>query len=177
MNAAGSATATTAQGITFTLSGRERPLPMDLIPRVINAEEWRTIDAGVGQRIKALEMFLDDVYGLGQILAERIVPRALVTSSAHFHRAAHGFMPPNGYASTSPASTSCAIKRAPCECWRTTCATLRRLLRAENRRTLAHVVPELFPTQRVRAISEYPKLLGALVAAGPRRCSTPPSSS
>lgn len=73
----------TAQGITFTLSGRERPLPMDLIPRVIAADEWRTIDQGVTQRIRALEMFLDDVYNLGQILSEGIVPKALVTSSAH----------------------------------------------------------------------------------------------
>ena len=37
----------TAQGITFTLSGRERPLPLDLTPRVIEADEWRTIDQGV----------------------------------------------------------------------------------------------------------------------------------
>ncbi len=159
----------TAQGITFTLSGRERPLPMDLIPRVIAAEEWRTIDAGVGQRIRALEMFLDDVYGLGQILSERIVPKALVTSSAHYHRAAHGFHPPNGV----------RIHVAGVDLVRDQEGTIRVLednLRnpsgvsyvLENRRTLAHVVPELFPTQRVRAISEYPeRLFASLVSAGP----------
>lgn len=159
----------TAQGITFTLSGRERPLPMDLIPRVIAADEWRIIDSGVSQRIRALEMFLDDVYGLGQILSERIVPRALVTSSAHFHRAVHGFSPPNGV----------RIHVAGVDLVRDQEGTIRVLednLRnpsgvsyvLENRRTLAHVVPELFPTQRVRAISEYPeRLFAALVAAGP----------
>ncbi|MFM2438761.1 MAG: hypothetical protein RLZ55_1586, partial [Actinomycetota bacterium] len=160
----------TAQGITFTLSGRERPLPMDLIPRVIAASEWRTIDQGVGQRIRALEMFLADVYGAGQILSEHVVPRALVTSSAHYHRAAHGFSPPNGV----------RIHVAGVDLIRDQEGTIRVLednLRnpsgvsyvLENRRTLAHVVPELFPTQRVRAISEYPeKLLASLVAAAPR---------
>jgi uncharacterized circularly permuted ATP-grasp superfamily protein len=160
----------TAQGITFTLSGRERPLPMDLIPRVIAADEWRQIDQGVGQRIKALEMFLDDVYGPGQILSERIVPRALVTSSAHYHRAAHGFTPPNGV----------RIHVAGVDLIRDQTGVIRVLednLRnpsgvsyvLENRRTLAHVVPELFPTQRVRAVAEYPeRLLAALVAAAPR---------
>ncbi|MDQ1249423.1 MAG: hypothetical protein QG597_3798 [Actinomycetota bacterium] len=160
----------TAQGITFTLSGRERPLPMDLIPRVIAADEWRMIDQGVGQRIRALEMFLDDVYNLGQILSERIVPRALVTSSAHFHRAVHGFQPPNGV----------RIHVAGVDLVRDQEGTIRVLednLRnpsgvsyvLENRRTLAHVVPEIFPTQRVRAISEYPeKLFASLLASGPR---------
>ena len=160
----------TAQGITFTLSGRERPLPMDLIPRVIAAEEWRTIDQGVAQRIRALEMFLADVYGPGQIMAERIVPRALVTSSAHFHRSAHGFQPPNGV----------RIHVAGVDLIRDQEGTIRVLednLRnpsgvsyvLENRRTLAHVVPEFFPTQRVRGVSEYPeRLLASLLAAAPR---------
>jgi len=160
----------TAQGITFTLSGRERPLPMDLIPRVIAADEWRVIDRGVGQRIRALEMFLDDVYGSGQILTEGVVPRALVTSSAHFHRAAHGFTPPNGV----------RIHVAGVDLVRDQEGTIRVLednLRnpsgvsyvLENRRTLAHVVPEFFPTQRVRAVAEYPeRLLAALIAAAPR---------
>jgi uncharacterized circularly permuted ATP-grasp superfamily protein len=160
----------TAQGITFTLSGHERPLPLDLIPRVIPADEWRTIDQGVGQRIRALEMFLDDVYNAGQILAEGIVPRALVTSSAHFHRAVHGFAPPNGV----------RIHVAGVDLVRDQDGTIRVLednLRnpsgvsyvLENRRTLAHVAPELFPTQRVRAVNEYPeKLLASLLASAPR---------
>lgn len=160
----------TAQGITFTLSGRERPLPMDLIPRVIAADEWRTIDQGVAQRIKALELFLADVYGPGQIMAEQIVPRSLVTSSAHFHRAAHGFQPPNGV----------RIHVSGVDLVRDDEGRMRVLednLRnpsgvsyvLENRRTLAHVVPELFPAQRVRAVSEYPeKLLASLAAAAPR---------
>ena len=79
-----------AQGITFTLSGRERPLPMDLVPRIVDAAEWQVIEAGVAQRIRALEMFLADIYGAGEILRDQVIPRKLVTSSAHFHREAHG---------------------------------------------------------------------------------------
>ena len=66
-----------AQGITFTLSGRERPLPMDLVPRIVDAAEWQVIEAGVAQRIRALEMFLADVYGAGEILRDQVIPRKL----------------------------------------------------------------------------------------------------
>ena len=94
-----------AQGITFTLSGRERPLPMDLVPRIVDAAEWRVIEAGVAQRIRALEMFLADIYGAGEILRDQVIPRQLVTSSAHFHREAYGVDPPTACESTSPGST------------------------------------------------------------------------
>src|ERR1700722_8897251 len=76
------------RGITFQLSGEERPWPLDLVPRVIAEDEWAVLEAGVAQRVQALEAFLADVYGAGQILDDRIVPRHLVTTSAHFHRAA-----------------------------------------------------------------------------------------
>ena len=78
------------QGITFSLSGEERPFPLDLVPRILSAEEWPTIEAGVGQRVRALEAFLADVYGPGRILDDGVVPRRLVTTSTHFHRAAAG---------------------------------------------------------------------------------------
>lgn len=51
------------QGITFSLSGRERPLPLDLVPRVVAAAEWERVELGIKQRIRALELFLADVYG------------------------------------------------------------------------------------------------------------------
>ena len=51
------------QGITFALKGVERPFPMDIIPRIITAAQWRHVEAGVAQRVRALEAFLADVYG------------------------------------------------------------------------------------------------------------------
>lgn len=160
----------TAQGITFTLSGRERPLPMDLIPRVIDAAEWRTIDMGVRQRIRALEMFLDDVYSSGQIMSDRVVPRALVTSSAHFHRAAHGIRPPNGVrihvAGVDLIRDQHGVMRVLEDNLRNPSGVSYVL---ENRRTLAHVVPEIFPTQRVRSVADYPeRLYASLAKAAPR---------
>ncbi|HWW52881.1 MAG TPA: circularly permuted type 2 ATP-grasp protein, partial [Acidimicrobiales bacterium] len=84
------------QGITFSLSGEERPFPLDLVPRIIDAAEWAVIESGLRQRVRALEAFLADVYGPCQVLRDRIVPRRLVTSATHFHREAAGIEPPNG---------------------------------------------------------------------------------
>jgi uncharacterized circularly permuted ATP-grasp superfamily protein len=158
-----------AQGITFTLSGRERPLPMDLVPRIVDAAEWQVIEAGVAQRIRALEMFLADIYGAGEILRDQVIPRMLITSSAHFHREAHGVRPANGV----------RIHVAGVDLVRDDEGTFRVLednLRSpsgvsyvlENRRTLSHVVPEIFTGYRLRSVEEYPaRLLGALLAAAP----------
>lgn len=158
-----------AQGITFTLSGRERPLPMDLVPRIVDAAEWQVIEAGVAQRIRALEMFLADIYGAGEILRDQVIPRRLITSSAHFHRQAHGVHPPNGV----------RIHVAGVDLVRDDQGTFRVLednLRSpsgvsyvlENRRTLSHVVPEIFTGHRLRSVEEYPaRLMAALLAGAP----------
>src|SRR5256885_8939036 len=53
----------TDRGVTFAFGGEERPFPLDLIPRIIDATEWDQITRAVRQRVHALEMFLRDVYG------------------------------------------------------------------------------------------------------------------
>src|SRR4051794_30474583 len=63
------------QGITFSLSGEERPFPLDLIPRIVDADDWQLLAGGVRQRVKALECFLADVYGEARILDDGVVPR------------------------------------------------------------------------------------------------------
>src|SRR5882762_5071686 len=84
------------QGITFSLSGQERPFPLDLIPRVIAASEWSKLERGIVQRVRAMEMFLADVYGDVQIVRDGVLPRRLITSCAHYQREAVGISPPNG---------------------------------------------------------------------------------
>lgn len=84
------------RGITFAVGGNERPFPLDIVPRIIEAERWRGVEAGLVQRVRALEAFLDDVYGQGRIFDEGIIPRRVVTTSLHFHRVVHGFRPPGG---------------------------------------------------------------------------------
>jgi len=163
------------QGITFTLSGVERPLPVDLIPRIIEVQEWQHLEAGIKQRITALEAFLDDVYGEQHLFRDHIVPQSLIQSSEHYHRAAHGIKPSNGV----------HIHVAGVDLIRDQHGTLRVLednLRSpsgvsyvmENRRTMAHVVPELFNGYSIRSVDEYPKrLIAALIAAAPAGVSHP----
>ena len=75
------------QGITFDAGGpdadgpvRDRPFPLDLVPRIIPAAEWRDIKRGLAQRIRALNAFVDDVYHAREIVHEGIVPWELIVS-------------------------------------------------------------------------------------------------
>src|ERR1700704_5750062 len=82
------------QGITFTVygdeEGTERIFPFDLLPRIITASEWRTLERGLPQRLTAINLFLKDVYHEGRILAEGVVPRDLVQSCRHYRREMRG---------------------------------------------------------------------------------------
>src|SRR5688500_14855960 len=79
------------QRITFSQSGEQRPVPLDLVPRIVPAPEWEVIESGVAQRVTALEAFLDDLYGPGRVLADGVVPRSLLLSSTHLRREVAGF--------------------------------------------------------------------------------------
>lgn len=88
------------QGITFTVysdgRGTERLFPFDLIPRIIPNSEWQRIDRGLAQRVVALNLFLQDVYGKQRIFADRQIPRSLVYSCKHFLREVIGIEVPRG---------------------------------------------------------------------------------
>jgi uncharacterized circularly permuted ATP-grasp superfamily protein len=87
------------RGITFTVysdaTAIDRILPFDLIPRVITAEEWHTLESGVTQRVRALNLFLHDIYHDGKILKDGVVPRELVLGNAAYCQAMVGFSPPH----------------------------------------------------------------------------------
>ncbi len=78
------------QGITFTVYGREegteRIFPHDLLPRIIANIEWREIEAGLTQRITALNLFLHDIYHEGKILADKVIPREVIFTCKHYRR-------------------------------------------------------------------------------------------
>ncbi|WP_245672548.1 circularly permuted type 2 ATP-grasp protein [Aldersonia kunmingensis] len=155
------------QGVTFSLSGQERPFPLDLVPRVIAAAEWAKLERGIKQRVRALEMFLADVYGEQTILRDMVIPKRLITSCEHFHREAVGINPPNGV----------RIHVSGIDLIRDEAGQFRVLednLRSpsgvsyvmENRRTMARVFPDLFASNRVRAVGDYAsQLLQALRAS------------
>jgi len=91
------------QGITFTVYGAEttteRIIPTDLVPRIIPSTEWDHIEAGLIQRLRALNMFLDDIYGEQKILMDGIVPRELVLGAPSYRREMqHLYVPHKAYA-------------------------------------------------------------------------------
>jgi uncharacterized circularly permuted ATP-grasp superfamily protein len=88
------------QGITFTVYGdnqsTERIIPTDLLPRIVAANEWARIEAGLKQRIAALNLFLHDIYADGRVLKDGLVPRALIYGSRHYRREMRGLPVPHG---------------------------------------------------------------------------------
>src|SRR5215813_6133949 len=165
----------TDRGVTFAYAGEERPFPLDLIPRIIDATEWDRLTVAVRQRVQALERFLADVYGAGQVLADGVVPRRLVHTSAHFHRQAAGIEPANGV----------RVHVSGVDLIRDEAGEFRVLednLRIpsgvsyviENRRALSQTLPSLFAEARVHPVDDYPaRLRAALRAAAPESVADP----
>ncbi len=168
------------KGITFTLAddedGLERTFPMDLVPRIIPADEWSTIEAGLAQRVRTLNKFLDDVYaGEQAAIRDGIVPRHVVTSSDGFTREAMGIHVPHG--------ARCLI--AGIDLVRDADGTYRVLednLRnpsgvsyvLENREATARVLPRVLGAHAVRRVDGYGQtLLAALRAISPSAGSHP----
>lgn len=168
------------QGITFEVSGsngerRDRPFPLDLVPRVLTASEWTVIKRGLAQRIRALNSFVDDVYHGREIVRAGIVPWSLIVSRPSFARPVHGVRAPGGvYAHVS----GCDLVRGGDGSWRVlednvrTPSGISYVL--ENRLAMTRLVPELFAGQRVRPVEHYPSLLlEALQAVAPSPESDP----
>jgi uncharacterized circularly permuted ATP-grasp superfamily protein len=86
------------RGVTFTVyndsEGTERIFPFDLIPRIIPASEWERIEAGLVQRITALNLFLHDIYHEQKILQDKVVPAAQILSARHLRREFMNFSVP-----------------------------------------------------------------------------------
>ena len=87
-------------GITFAVypdeQGTEKVFPFDVIPRVISAVTWRRLEAGLKQRLAALNLFLDDVYSRKLILKQRAIPPEIVLSSPLYMREIEGLQVPHG---------------------------------------------------------------------------------
>ncbi|MEA2700184.1 MAG: hypothetical protein QOI66_4455 [Myxococcales bacterium] len=88
------------QGVTFSVysdeRGAEKVMPVCLVPRVIGGDEWVDVERGLVQRLRALEMFLDDVYGPQRALRENIIPGELVHRSTSYLPKIRGLRPPGG---------------------------------------------------------------------------------
>ncbi len=163
------------QGVTFDFAGEERPFPLDVVPRVISAEEWAQVESGVAQRVRALEAFLADVYGTREAIKAGVVPWRVVASASGFQRVAAGLRPANGV----------RVHVAGIDLIRDEQGRFRVLednVRVPsgvsyvmvNRMAITQVFPEAFATHRIRPVAEYPqRLLAALRAAAPGGISDP----
>ena len=82
------------QGITFTVysdnAGIERIFPFDIIPRIITGEAWEHIEKGIKQRLKTLNLFLNDIYSDQKIIKDQVVPAELIASCPQYTREVHG---------------------------------------------------------------------------------------
>ncbi|MCG6967492.1 MAG: circularly permuted type 2 ATP-grasp protein [Chromatiaceae bacterium] len=87
-------------GITFTVysegSNIDRAWPFDIIPRIIAAREWNKVSAGLEQRLRALNLFIDDLYGAQRIVEDGVFPAELLANSKNFRREVVGVKPPFG---------------------------------------------------------------------------------
>src|SRR6478609_7892865 len=163
------------QGVTFDIGGEERAFPLDILPRVIEMETWSKIERGVQQRVAALEAFLADVYDAGQVFDDGVIPRAVITTSSHYHRAAAHVRPPNGV----------RVHVSGIDLIRDVDGQFRVLednVRVPsgvsyvmtNRRSIAAALPEAFAHHRIRPVAGYPqRLLSALRAAAPAGVTDP----
>ena len=161
------------QGITFTVYGNnqstERIIPTDLLPRIITAAEWAILEAGLKQRIQALNMFLHDVYSDGRVLKDGLVPRALIYGSKHYRREMRGLPVPHG-AYVNVCGTD-LIRRQD-----GTLVVLEDNLRVPsgvsymlaNRDVVRRAFPAIFRSAAVRPIEHYPQdLLATLRSLAP----------
>ncbi len=149
------------QGITFTVynddNGVERIFPFDLVPRIVPASEWSTIERGLEQRITALNMFCHDVYHDQRILREGIVPPELIYSAQMFRREMiHVNVPNNIYihvCGTDLIRDKDGNYLVLEDNGRTPSGVSYVL---ENRAIMKRVFPALFASYRVRSIEDYP---------------------
>ncbi|HVU97223.1 MAG TPA: circularly permuted type 2 ATP-grasp protein [Puia sp.] len=168
-----------SQGITFTVyssgEGIEKIFPFDIIPRIITAAEWSYIESGIRQRLRALNLFLKDVYNNQFILKDGVVPIEMVYSCPHFLREMHGF----------PVPYDIYVHIAGIDLIRDHDGTFYILednLRTpsgvsymlENREIIKRIFPDLIPRNNVRTVTEYPDILHRnLVSLSPRPIANP----
>jgi uncharacterized circularly permuted ATP-grasp superfamily protein len=168
-----------SQGITFTVyssgEGIEKIFPFDIIPRIITAHEWDLVERGIKQRLKALNLFLKDVYHQQFILKDGVVPVELVYSCPHFLREMQGVNVP----------FDIYVHIAGIDLIRDNDGTFYVLednLRTpsgvsymiENREITKRIFPDQIPQSQVRQVTHYPTLLHRnLKAMSPRQTASP----
>lgn len=166
-------------GISFTVYSEgqmiDRAWPFDIIPRVIPLDEWKKTEAGLKQRVEALNLFIQDIYNDQKIISDKVFPKHLIQRSTNFRKQCMGISP-------------------PLKTWAHICGTdlvrggdgtvyvLEDNLRVpsgvsymlENRLVTKRVFPEVFATTNIMPVDDYAtQLHETLSALSPRRTQKP----
>ncbi len=168
-----------SQGVTFTVyssgEGIEKIFPFDIIPRIITGLEWSFIESGIRQRLRALNLFLKDIYSTQFILKDGIVPFEMVYSCPHYVREMQNVNVPHDI----------YVHIAGIDLIRDhdgTFYVLEDNLRTpsgvsymiENREITKRIFPDLIPQSKVLPVTHYPNILHKnLVSLSPRQVANP----
>ncbi len=151
-------------GITFAVygneEGAEKIFPFDIIPRIIDGAEWDRIEAGLKQRIFALNAFIDDIYNGRRIVKDRVIPEDVILSSKTYRKECESFSPPHniwchvtGTDLVRDSDGTYYVLEDNLRCPSGVSYVL------ENRQILKRTFPQVFEASNVRAVDDYPNLL------------------
>ena len=169
-------------GITFAVYGEggdpDRLIPFDMFPRVFTQGEWRRLDRGIKQRARALNAFLVDVYGRGEIVRAGRVPAHLVYGNAAYEKAVAGFTPPRGVYSHIVGID--IVRTGPEDFFvlEDNCRTPSGVsYMLENREVMMRMFPALFRENRIEPIDSYSEILRrTLASVAPAKCDHEPTT-
>jgi uncharacterized circularly permuted ATP-grasp superfamily protein len=166
-------------GVTFNVygddAGTERIFPFDVVPRIIDAETWRHLEAGLAQRVRALNAFVGDIYGEGKILKDEVVPRDLICGSPQYRRAAIGIKPPGGVFITVAGIDLVRDREGRFMVLEDNARTPSGVSYVlENRLVMTRLMPDLVRKCGVRSVETYPSdLLASLIEIAPEGVTRP----
>ncbi|RNF35348.1 circularly permuted type 2 ATP-grasp protein [Paracoccus methylarcula] len=168
-------------GITFAVYGEggdpDRLIPFDMMPRVFEQSEWRRLERGIKQRARALNAFLRDVYGRGEIIRAGRIPARLVYRNEAYEKAVTGIVPPRGVYSHIIGIDLVRTAKDEFFVLEDNCRTPSGVsYMLENREIMMRMFPQLFRQNRIEPVEQYPDLLRrTLESVAPAKCDSRPT--
>ena len=155
-------------GITFNVygdsAGTERIFPFDLVPRIVAAAEWTWIEQGLKQRIRALNLFIDDIYHDQKIVKDGVIPAEIVSTASSFRKQCIGMNPPDGVWCHITGTDlvrdrdgQIYVLEDNMRCPSGVSYVL------QNRVVMKRTFPQVFESSRIRPVDDYPSRLRDLL--------------